>query len=330
MFLTHRPTRDPQDPGHSGCPACRSDPERFNQAMCNNPAAFQSVPPFRRALEYRAAAEPIIKTPPLMKKPVLPTIAAYFLLLTATSALLTLYRMRVAGYAWNAPLIPHSSLSVRSQWLWVAGAAAANVGIAIALMRGWSWAKPLLFASLVVNEAVGLFTSETNLLAILLGLAFAAVPAIMVVLSRIEAPSRRTERIGRWAAARRAIGLCFYWAAAFVLFVVLTSLFSGNTPPGATGSDAGAGLFVVAALAIMLAGGTVIGTFAVAAREAALVLISLPSYLIVYCIWTDLSLKLVYPKHPWHFQWDDTGVWLAMLGMGGFGLMAVAEQREAA
>ncbi len=268
-----------------------------------------------------------------MKKPVLPIIAAYFLLLTATSAFLALYRMRVAGHAWNAPLIPHSSLSVSSQWLWVAGAAIANIGIAIALMRGWSWAKPLLFASLVVNEAVGLFTSEVNLLAILLGLAFSAAPAIMVALSRTAVPSRHTERtehLDRWAALRQAIGLCFYWVAAFVLFVVLTSLFSGNTPPRGAGSEAGAGLFVMAALAIMLAGGAVIGRFAVAAREAALVLISLPSYLIVYCIWTYLSLKLVYPKNPWHFQWDHTGMWLAMLGMGGFGLMAVAEWRETA
>ncbi|MHA6886989.1 hypothetical protein [Ralstonia pseudosolanacearum] len=265
-----------------------------------------------------------------MKKPVLPTIAAYFLLLTATSAFLTLYRMRVAGYAWTTPLLPHSNLSVQSQWLWVVCAAAANIGIAIALMRGWSWAKPLLFASLAVNEGVGLFTSEIDVWSILLGLAFAVAPVIMVVLSRPEAPSPGTARLDRRAAARRAIGLGLYWAAAFVLFVALTALFGGNTPPQATGSEAGAGLFVIAALAIMLAGGAVIGTFAVAAREAALVLISLPSYLIVYCIWTYLSLKLFYPKHPWHFQWDATGMWLAMLGMGGFGLMAVAEWREAA
>ncbi len=265
-----------------------------------------------------------------MNKPVLPTIAAYFLLLGATTVLLAFYRMHIAGYFGTAPLIPDCSLSVQNQWRWLAVLTVANVGIAIGLLRQQRWAKTALITLFFVWEAVNLLTIKFAAPRFLCGLAFAVIPVIMLAMSPTTAwRAHKIKRPG-WRGVRKVVGLSFYWTAAFVLFVILTARFMPPEASVSAGVEVHTGAYIALAAVVMLAGGNIMGELTVAATEAALMLIALASFLVAYLIQTYLILKVTYPNNPWHYQWDNTFPWLLLLGMVGFALMAVSERRQVA
>jgi len=265
-----------------------------------------------------------------MNKPVLPTIAAYFLLLGATTVLLAFYRMHVAGYFGTAPLIPDCALSVRNQWLWFGVTTATNVGIAIGLFRQQRWAKTALIATVVLWQVVNLLITKFAATKLLCDLVFGLIPVVMLAFSSTTAwRAHKMQRPG-WRGVRKVAGLCFYWAAAFVLFVILTSKFM---PPEAAVSASGqvdTGAYIALAAVVMLVGGNIMGELTVATTEAALMLIALASFLVAYLIEIYLVSKVSYPNNPLHYQWDNTFPWLLLLGMVGFALMAVSERRQTA
>ncbi|RKP48141.1 hypothetical protein [Trinickia fusca] len=263
-----------------------------------------------------------------MQRPALPTITAYFQLLSSTTVFLLFYRMHVAGRFATAPLLLGSSLPVNVQWIWLGIGAAANVTIALGLMRGYRWARSGLYVSTVANALLAAMTSHSTWSWQLLGIAMAAIPCVMAAISARQVVQKRAG-VNRtpWEAVRYVAGMSLYWAAAFVMFVVLTSMFVGGSDRNATGGENN-GLFIAFALVIMLAGAALMGKWAGATREAALLLISLSSFLIVYCVWEFLCFRLATPRSDWHFQWDQTWAWLMMLGMGGFALMAAADRMQ--
>ncbi|MPW10976.1 hypothetical protein GCT19_36255 [Paraburkholderia sp. CNPSo 3155] len=127
---------------------------------------------------------------------------------------------------------------------------------------------------------------------------------------------------------RRIAGRALLGFSAFVMFVTLTSLFNGQTPAHASETLAGAGLFIMVGLSIMLAGGAIMGPVTLAIGEIGLVLVSLASYIVFYCIWSYITLRLYFPQNPWHFVWDETLLWLIILGIGGFVLLGLSERRQ--
>jgi hypothetical protein len=126
----------------------------------------------------------------------------------------------------------------------------------------------------------------------------------------------------------RIAGRALFGFSAFMMFVTLTSLFNGQMPGNATEAHSGAGLFIVVGLSVMLVGGTIVGPITLAIREAGLVLVSLASYLVFFCIWSYITLRLHFPRNPWHFVWDETLLWLIVLGIGGFVLLGLSERKQ--
>ena len=274
------------------------------------------------------------KAPPerltLMNKPVLPTIAAYFLLLGATTVLLAFYHMHVAGYFGTAQLIPDCSLSIQNQWRLFGALVVADVGIAIGLLRQQRWAKPAFITLVFLWGAVNLLTVKFNTTRFLCDLVFAAIQVGMLAIS--PTTTWRASKLQRpgWRGIRKVVGLSFYWAAAFVLFVILTSGFLPQEAAASGSVEVHTGAYIALASVVMLAGGNIMGELTVAATEAALILIALASFMVAYLIQIYLVSNMTYPNYPLHFQWDNTFPWLIMLGTVGFVLMAVSERRQAA
>jgi len=264
------------------------------------------------------------------ERSLLRSVATCFLLFSAASTFLTMYRVYIVTHSAMSSLIPTSRLSPAVQWLWLTGAAIGNVITAGTLTRGWSRARELLVAVTLLNAVIGILTSTASLGATLWMSTVSFVPVALVAISRADTiPVDPDTSVGQMS-FRHVVGRVLYGFAAFVMFVTLTSLFNGQAPVHATDTQAGAGLFIAFGLSLMLIGGAVIGRVMVAIREAGLLLISLASYLVVFCTWSYVALRLYFPQYRWHFCWDETLLWLIVLGMAGFASLAFSERRPAA
>jgi hypothetical protein len=241
-----------------------------------------------------------------------------------------MYRAYIVAHSVTVPLIPTSRFSPVIQWLWLGGAAIGNVIIAGALMRRWSRAKELLIAVTLLNAVMSLLTSTASLGATLWGLTVSFVPIALLAVSRTNTAAVDLDTPSGRGRLRHVAGRVLYGFSAFVMFVILTSLFNGQTPARATETQAGAGLFIAFGLSVMLIGCAVTGRVMLAIREAGVLLVSLASYLVVYCIWSYVALRLYFPKYRWHFFWDETLLWIGILGMAGFALLALSERRRGA
>ncbi|MDE1179935.1 hypothetical protein [Paraburkholderia sp.] len=268
--------------------------------------------------------------PPVTTRSLLPSFVGCFLYFSAVSCLLLLYRAYHAAHSIDVALTPTSRLSAPLQWMWLGSVALANLGIAIALMRGMSRAKPVLIGVTAVNAAVDLLTTTTSLGSTVWGLLIACVPAAVLVLSRVDIGPAAFEPDGGWRAARLAAGRLLYGLAAFVMLVTLYGLFNGQAPAHATATQSGAGVFILIGLSLMLVGGELTGQRKRAVREAGILLVALASYMVVSCTSSYVFLKLYWPRNPWHFFWDETLIWLIVIAMCGFALLALSEKHRPA
>lgn len=262
-------------------------------------------------------------------KPILPQVVGCFLLFNAMSVLLTMYRVYYQAHSTHVSMIPQSRLRDTEQWLWLLATAIGQVVCGCALLRRWPRARQLLEGVTVSIVGVNFATSDMPLAMMIWMCATASVPMGMLMLSRGEIAFAMQERRHAPTMLRRVIGRVLFGLAASVLFVVLTSLFNGATPAHATNTEAGVGTFVMIALSFMIVGGAVYGEAVAATREIGLVLVSLASYLIFFCIWTYVTCRLVFPGKVGHFFWDDTLLWIVILGIGGFVLLARSEYERA-
>lgn len=295
---------------------------------------LQEIPPhplaFNAATHFPTFNNMITKAHNSAGDSLLRSVAMCFLLFSAASTLLTMYRAYIATHSVIVSLIPASRLPPAVQWLWLAGAAIGNVITAATLTQGWSRAKELLIVVTLLNTVIGILTSTASLGASLWVSSVSFVPVALIAMSGADTTTvDRDTPIGR-KSFRHLAGRVLYGFAAFVMFVTLTSLFNGQTPAHATETDAGAGLFIAFGLSVMLIGGAVIGRTMVAIREAGLLLVSFASYLVAFCIWSYVALRLYFPRYRWHFFWDETLLWLIILAMAGFALLALSERRRTA
>lgn len=237
---------------------------------------------------------------------ILQPVMGCFFLLFAASVFLAMYRASLVVHSVNASVIYGSRLTPIEQWFWFAATGVGNLVVGVGVLRGWGRIKAFLIFLTTFNTATSFLTIAFPFAATLGGVVISYVPVSIILISRLEPRKSDGNRLRSVRTLRFATARALFGFSAFMMFVMLTSLFYGQTPPHSTATQTGVALFIVVAMSFMLLGGATMGRPRIAIRDVGVVLVSIASFIVFFCISNYLMLVLDFRKRSWFFRWDDT------------------------